>query len=76
MIKQMKDFFSGIAKASSYKTSKSIAKNEVKDEVKKLTTKEKKEYENTYKKANKKKYPTLDYFIDAQIKYQKSKNIA
>ena len=36
MIKQMKEFFSGIAKASSYKTSKSIAKSEVKDEVKNL----------------------------------------
>ena len=76
MIKQMKDFFSGIAKGSSYKTSKAVAKSEVKDEVKNLTTKEKKEYENTYKKANKKKYPTIDSFIEAQIKYQKSKNIA
>ena len=44
--------------------------------VKNLTDKEKKQYENTYKKANKKKYPTLNLFIDSQIKYQKSKNIA
>jgi len=76
IIKQMKDFFTGIAKGSSYKTSKAITKSEVKDEVKNLTSKEKKQYENTYKKADKKKYPTLDSFIDAQIKYQKTKNIA
>ena len=76
MIKQMKEFFSGIAKASSYKTSKSIAKSEVKDEVKNLTNKEKKQYENTYKKADKKKYPTLNTFIDSQMKYKQSKNIA
>ena len=74
MIKQMKEFFSGIAKASSYKTSKSIAKSEVKDEVKNLTNKEKKQYENTYKKADKKKYPTLTTFIDSQMKYKQSQN--
>jgi len=74
MIKQMKEFFSGIAKASSYKTSKSIAKSEVKDEVKNLTNKEKKQYENTYKKADKKKYPTLNTFIDSQMKYKQSQN--
>ena len=75
MVKQMKEFFSGIAKASSYKTTKAVAKSEVKDEVKNLTDKEKKQYENTYKKADKKKYPSLNSFIDSQIKYQKSKNI-
>ena len=74
MIKQMKEFFSGIAKASSYKTSKSIAKSEGKDEVKNLTNKEKKQYENTYKKADKKKYPTLNTFIDSQMKYKQSQN--
>ena len=74
MIKQMKDFFSGIAKASSYKTSKSIVKSEVKGEIKKLTPEEKKKYEDTYKKADKKKYPTLSKFVDSQIKYQKSQN--
>jgi len=76
MVKQMKEFFSGIAKGSSYKTSKSIAKSEVKGEVKKLTSNEKKQYENTYKKADKKKYPTLNTFIDSQMKYKQSKNIA
>jgi hypothetical protein len=74
MIKQMKEFFSGIAKASSYKTSKSIAKSEVKDEVKNLTNKEKKQNENTNKKADKKKYPTLTTFIDSQMKYKQSQN--
>ena len=75
MVKQMKEFFSGIAKGSSYKTSKSIAKSEVKGEIKKLTPDEKKKYENTYKKADKKKYPTLNTFIDSQLQYQQSKNL-
>lgn len=75
MVKQMKEFFSGIAKGSSYKTSKSIAKSEVKDEIKKLTTNEKKEYQNIYKKADKKKYPNINTFIAAQLKYKKTKNL-
>ena len=41
VIGQLKQFFSGLAKGSAYKTSKSVVKSEVKGQVKKLTTKEK-----------------------------------
>ena len=71
VIKQLKEFFAGVAKGSAYKTSKAAAKNQVKDEVKKLTEKEKETYTHTYntnKKVDKKKYPTVDDFLIAQAK--------
>ena len=75
VVKQLKDFFTGLAKGSAYKTSKSAAKNEVKGEVKKLTQKEKETYTKTYntKKVDKKAYPTVDDFLIAQAKLKGKK---
>ena len=69
VIGQLKKFFSGLAKGSSYKTSKAIAKGEVKDEIKNLTDKEKENYKKAYsnKEVDKKKYPTFDHFLIAQL---------
>ena len=75
IIGQLKQFFSGIAKGSAYKTTKSVAKSEVKDVVKGLTEKEKKEYEKVYtnKKVDKNKYPTINDFIRAQVELKNKK---
>jgi len=75
VVKQLKDFFAGLAKGSTYKTSKSLAKSEVKDEIKKLTQKEKEDYSKAYKnkKVDKKAYPTLNDFVIAQIKLKNKK---
>ena len=69
VIGQLKQFFSGLAKGSAYKTSKSVVKSEVKGEVKKLTTKEKEGYTKAYanKKVDKNKYPTVNDFITANL---------
>ena len=78
VVKQLKDFFAGLAKGSAYKTSKAAAKSEVKDEIKKLTQKEKETYTKTYntnKKVDKNKYPTVDDFLIAQAKLKVKKGI-
>jgi len=77
VIGQLKQFFSGLAKGSAYKTSKSVAKNQVKDVVKGVTEKEKEEYTKVYAttKVDKKKYPTLNDYIEASaiLKNKKKK---
>tara|TARA_R110002153_G_scaffold247311_1_gene403383 strand:- start:75 stop:713 length:639 start_codon:yes stop_codon:yes gene_type:complete len=75
IIGQLKQFFAGLAKGSAYKTSKSVVKSEVKDVVKGLTSKEKEEYEKVYtnKKVDKKKYPTINDFINAQVELKNKK---
>jgi len=76
VIGQLKQFFSGLAKGSAYKTSKSVVKSEVKGQVKKLTTKEKEIYTKTYanKKVDKNKYPTINDFIKAQLALKDNKD--
>jgi peptidoglycan hydrolase-like protein with peptidoglycan-binding domain len=52
-----------------------VVKSEVKDVVKGLTSKEKEEYEKVYtnKKVDKKKYPTINDFINAQVELKNKK---
>jgi peptidoglycan hydrolase-like protein with peptidoglycan-binding domain len=80
IIKQLKDFFAGVAKGSSYKTTKAITKKEVKDEIKaeldRLSDTEKAAYAKTYakKEVDKKKYPTFNDFLVAQMKLKVNTN--
>tara|TARA_R110000824_G_scaffold284128_2_gene472412 strand:- start:24 stop:1118 length:1095 start_codon:yes stop_codon:yes gene_type:complete len=69
VIKQIKDFFSGLAKGKAYKSTKNIAKDKVKTQIKNLTTDEKEAYTKAYstKKVDKEDYPTLEDFMVAQI---------
>jgi hypothetical protein len=76
VVKQLKDFFSGLAKGSAYKTSKAVVKSDVKGEIKNmLTPQEKETYTKAYntKKVDKKSYPTVDDFLIAQAKLKGKK---
>jgi len=75
VIKQIKEFFTGLAKGQAYKSTKNITKDKVKDQIKKLTEKEKQNYTKTYnsKKVDKKKYPTVEDFIVAQVELKQKK---
>ena len=80
IIKQLKQFFTGLSKPASYKVTKKVAKDEVKDEVKNLTTSKNvskediKIYGPSYEKADKKKYPTFEKFVIAAKEYNAKKN--
>ena len=75
IIGQLKQFFAGLAKGQSYKTTKNIAKSKVKDQIQNLTSKEKEVYTKAYtnKKVDKKKYPTVDDFLIAQAELKVKK---
>ena len=76
VIKQMKDFFTGLAKGSSYKTTKAVVKSDTKGKIKNmLTPQETKTYSDAYesKKVDKKVYPTVDDFLLAQAKLKSKK---
>jgi len=76
VVKQLKDFFSGLAKGSSYKTTKAVVKSDAKGKIKNmLTPQEKETYTKAYdtKKVDKKAYPTVDDFLIAQAKLKGKK---
>ena len=75
VIKQIKEFFTGLAKGKAYKSTKNIAKDQVKGQIKNLTTKEKEVYTKAYAstKVDKKKYPTVEDFMVAQVKLKDKK---
>ena len=76
VIGQLKQFFAGLAKGSAYKTTKNVAKDQVKQQISKLTTKEKETYTKAYanKKVDKKKYPTVEDFMVAQVNLKNKKS--
>ena len=77
VIKQIKSFFAGLAQGKAYKTTKNISKDQVKQQIKNLTAKEKEEYTKVYAttKVDKKKYPTPESFLIAQAKLKKKKAV-
>lgn len=77
IIKQMKQFFTQLGKPASYKVTKKVAKSEVKDELttsKNVSKEDIKIYGPSYKKADKKKYPTFEKFVIAAKEYNAKKN--
>ena len=77
IIKQMKQFFTQLGKPASYKVTKKVAKSEVKRELttsKNVSKEDIKIYGPSYKKADKKKYPTFEKFVIAAKEYNAKKN--
>ena len=80
IIKQLKQFFTGLSKPATYQVTKKVVKKEVKKDLdkaianSKVSESDKKIYGPAYANADKKKYPTFEKFVKASKEYNAKKN--